>query len=249
MTNNANNKLKLQYWPLEKLKPYAKNPRKNDQAVARMAKAIEEFGFTVPVLANSSGEVIDGHLRIKAAKALGIGTIPVVLADHMTTAQVKAFRLLANQSVSWAKWDMSLLREEISDLRLGDFDLSLTGFDDRFFSDMEIALKVEDKIDFGEESLVESFMGDPSPIEPFRPLSKGLAPGGESGDGYGDGGEGGGYGQGADPDWDAGHKVPLAIVLAGREHKQWLEYKRSVGAKSDTSAFLLLFQATRDTGK
>lgn len=65
--------LKIVYWPIEKLKHYAKNPRKNDAAVERMCASIREFGFAVPVLARNSGEVVDGHLRLKAAKKLGLG--------------------------------------------------------------------------------------------------------------------------------------------------------------------------------
>jgi ParB-like chromosome segregation protein Spo0J len=74
---------------------YPRNPRKNDHVVDRMVASIREFGFRVPVLARSSGEVIDGHLRLKAAEKLGIAEVPVILCDDWSDAQVKAFRLLA----------------------------------------------------------------------------------------------------------------------------------------------------------
>ena len=61
----------IEYWPIERLVDYPRNPRKNDAAVDRMGTSILEFGFAIPVLARSSGEVIDGHLRLKAARALG----------------------------------------------------------------------------------------------------------------------------------------------------------------------------------
>ena len=64
--------IQLETWPLTRFIPYARNPRKNDHAVDRMAASIAEFGFRIPVLARSSGEVIDGHLRLKAAQKLGI---------------------------------------------------------------------------------------------------------------------------------------------------------------------------------
>jgi ParB-like chromosome segregation protein Spo0J len=64
--------LSVEYWPLGRLIPYARNPRKNDHAVDRMASSIQEFGFRIPILARSNGEVIDGHLRLKAAQKLGI---------------------------------------------------------------------------------------------------------------------------------------------------------------------------------
>jgi DNA modification methylase len=119
----------LEMWPLTRLVPYFRNPRKNDHAVDRMVSSIREFGFKVPVLARSSGDVIDGHLRLKAAEKLGIAEIPVILCDDWTDAQVKAFRLLVNRSVNWAEWDTGLLSLELLDLKELDFDLGLTGFD------------------------------------------------------------------------------------------------------------------------
>ena len=75
------------------------------------------------------GEVIDGHLRIKAAEKLGMTEVPVIPCDDWSDAQVKAFRLLVNRSVNWADWDMELLSLEMLDLKGAVFDLELTGFD------------------------------------------------------------------------------------------------------------------------
>ena len=119
----------LEYWPISRLVPYLRNPRKNDHAVDQMIQAIETYGFKVPIIAMSSGEVVDGHLRLKAALRMGLTSVPVILADDLTAPQIKAFRLLANRSASWALWDDDLLRQELEELRLDDFDLSLTGFD------------------------------------------------------------------------------------------------------------------------
>jgi ParB-like chromosome segregation protein Spo0J len=119
---------RVEQWPIEKLIFYARNPRKNDPAVDRMCGSIREFGFKIPVLARSDGEVVDGHLRLKAARKLGITEIPVLLCDEWTPQQVKAFRLMVNRSVSWADWDEELLSLELQDLNAEDFDLSLTGF-------------------------------------------------------------------------------------------------------------------------
>jgi DNA modification methylase len=122
-------------WHIDKFIPYARNPRKNDAAVDRMCASIREFGFKVPVLARSDGTVVDGHLRIKAARKLGswpggdITAIPVILCDEWTDAQVKAFRLLVNRSATWADFDEELLVLELQDLQEADFDLSLSGFD------------------------------------------------------------------------------------------------------------------------
>jgi ParB-like chromosome segregation protein Spo0J len=120
----------VQFWSIDRFIPYARNPRKNDAAVDRMAASIQEFGFKIPVLARSSGEVVDGHLRLKAAHKLGITEIPMILCDEWTEAQVKAFRLMVNRSVTWADWDDDLLGLELLDLKELDFDLGLTGFED-----------------------------------------------------------------------------------------------------------------------
>src|SRR5271169_4830585 len=119
----------IEYRLIDQLVFYARNPRKNDAAVDRMMASIREFGFKVPVLARSDGEVVDGHLRLKAARKLGITEVPVILCDEWTPAQVKAFRLMVNRSVTWASWDEELLALELQDIQAADFDLSLTGFD------------------------------------------------------------------------------------------------------------------------
>jgi DNA modification methylase len=116
-------------WPIDKFVPYVRNPRKNGAAVDRMCSSIREFGFKIPCLVRSGGEVVDGHLRLKAARKLGITEIPVILCDEWTPAQVKAFRLMVNRSVTWANWDEDLLALELQEIQESDFDLSLTGFD------------------------------------------------------------------------------------------------------------------------
>src|SRR5436853_6354027 len=121
--------LQIQTWPIDRFVFYGRNPRKNDAAVDRMCGSIREFGFKIPVLARSDGEVVDGHLRLKAGRKLGITEVPVILCDEWTTAQVKAFRLMVNRSVTWADWDEELLALELQDIQASDFDLSLTGFD------------------------------------------------------------------------------------------------------------------------
>ena len=120
--------LEFETWPIDRLVGYARNPRKNDHAVDDVAAAIREFGFRVPVVAKSDGTVVDGHLRLKAAKKLGLTEIPVVLADDMTDAQIKAFRLSVNKVAEFADWDIDLLKLEFTDLQDMKFDLTLTGF-------------------------------------------------------------------------------------------------------------------------
>jgi DNA modification methylase len=140
----------IQIWHIDRLVFYARNPRKNDAAVDRMCASIREFGFKIPVLARSDGSVVDGHLRLKAARKLGswpggdTTCIPVLLCDEWTDAQVKAFRLMVNRSVAWADWDEELLALELQELNAADFDLDLTGFDPKEIDDL-LALPDEER--------------------------------------------------------------------------------------------------------
>lgn len=167
----AASELSLQHWPIERLIDYARNPRKNDHAVEQMAAVITEFGFRIPVVAKSTGELVDGHLRLKAARKLGMTTVPVVLADELSEAQIKAFRLLANRSATWAQWDDALLALELEDLKLADFDLSLTGFEDG-----EIARLLADDVETDdaeqEPNADEPDAADDVPDAPVVPVSR-----------------------------------------------------------------------------
>ncbi|MCL2791100.1 MAG: DNA modification methylase [Desulfobulbus sp.] len=121
--------LRIAYWPVDRLVPYAGNPRRNDAAVPRMVEDLRTFGFRAPLLAKSDGELIDGHLRLKAAVAMGMAEVPVILADDFTPEQVRAYRLIVNRSAAWASWDDDLLIQEIMTLVDAKFDIALTGFD------------------------------------------------------------------------------------------------------------------------
>jgi DNA modification methylase len=135
----------IQVWNIDRLVPYARNPRKNDPAVERMCSSIREFGFKIPCLVRSNGDVVDGHLRLKAARKLAINEIPVILCDEWTEAQVKAFRLMVNLSVTWAAWDEELLGLELLALKDSNFDLSLTGFDTKELDDLLAAPADDDE--------------------------------------------------------------------------------------------------------
>lgn len=134
--------LKMVERPISELKGYARNPRKNDDQVDRMVESISQFGFRIPVVAKSDGSVIDGHLRLKAAQRMGMKSVPVVLADELTDAQVKAFRLLANRSANWADWDVPMLAAELQDLQADGFDLAMTGFSQTEIDDVLESLDI-----------------------------------------------------------------------------------------------------------
>jgi DNA modification methylase len=138
------NNLQVLYKNIDELREYERNPRRNEEVVGRMIDCIREFGFRIPIVAKSDGEIVDGHLRFKAAKAMGLTEIPVVLADGLSDAQIKAFRLVANQSANWADFDEELLKIELEDLKALDFDLNLTGFD---FDEIQKYLSEEEPLE------------------------------------------------------------------------------------------------------
>lgn len=114
--------------PLGWLTPYENNPRNNDEAVEPVANFISEFGFKVPIVATSDGEIINGHTRWKAAKKLKLKTVPVIIADDLTEEQVRAFRLADNKVAEIAQWDIELLLSEIESV--DNLDMTLFGFTD-----------------------------------------------------------------------------------------------------------------------
>jgi DNA modification methylase len=126
----------VQQWPLDRLREYANNPRQNDNAVEQTAAAINAFGFRVPILARSDGEIVDGHLRLKAARLLGMDTVPVLLADDLSEDQVRAFRISVNKVADLATWDMDKLAAELDALRDDGFDLPVIGFSAQELNDL-----------------------------------------------------------------------------------------------------------------
>lgn len=121
----------IEQWPLERLRPYAKNAKTHgpDQ-VAKIAASMAEFGWTVPVLVSSEGEVIAGHGRILAAGELGLHQVPVIVLEHLTEAQRRAYRIADNKLTELGGWDDGLLSEELQALSADGFDLALTGLDE-----------------------------------------------------------------------------------------------------------------------
>lgn len=119
-------KLQIEYKPIEKVIPYGKNPRQNDDAVQYVAESIKAFGFVNPILLDASGTIIAGHTRLKAAKQLGLKEVPCVYLDDLNEEQVKAFRLADNKTAEFAEWDEGLLEQELAEIL--DLDMSLFGF-------------------------------------------------------------------------------------------------------------------------
>lgn len=109
------------------VKPYDKNPRKNDDAVQYVAESIKQFGFKVPIVIDKDNIIVAGHTRHKAAKLLGLKKVPCIVADDLTDEQIKAFRIADNKVSEKAEWDFELLQGELDDLL--SFDMADFGFD------------------------------------------------------------------------------------------------------------------------
>lgn len=112
---------------VEELIPYKNNPRKNDDAVEKVALSISAFGFKVPIVIDSNNVIVTGHTRLKAAKKLGITKVPCIKADDLTDEQIKAFRLADNKVAEFSQWDEEKLMKELEGLE--EVDMSLYGFD------------------------------------------------------------------------------------------------------------------------
>lgn len=110
---------------VEDLTPYENNPRRNEDAVEKVAASIQEFGFKVPIIIDRDGVIIAGHTRLKAATMLGLKTVPVIRADDLTPDQVKAFRLADNKVGEFSMWDLDALEAELATLEM---DMSAFGF-------------------------------------------------------------------------------------------------------------------------
>jgi DNA modification methylase len=113
---------------IQSILPYARNPRNNQAAVAKVAASIQEFGFKQPIVVDADNTIVVGHTRWLAAQKLGMAQVPVLVADDLTAPQIKAYRLADNRTHEEATWDNDLLALELGELRASDFDLTTTGF-------------------------------------------------------------------------------------------------------------------------
>lgn len=131
--------------------PYENNPRRNDEAVDKVALSISSFGFKVPIIVDKNNVIVAGHTRLKAAEKLGLTTVPTIRADDLTDDQIKAFRLADNKVSEFAEWDFEALEKELDSIEM---DMSLFGFEDESEEDMPEV--VED--DFSEEPPAETLV-------------------------------------------------------------------------------------------
>ena len=142
----------IEQWPVDRLIPYARNPRTHSDAqVAQIAASIASFGFNNPILVDTQSGIIAGHGRLLAARKLQLREVPVIVLDHLSEAQKRGYILADNKLAQNAGWDEELLRCELAALEAEDFNLDLIGFDDeelaRLLADQEVqGLADEDAI-------------------------------------------------------------------------------------------------------
>ncbi len=119
--------MKIELRATEKVRPYEKNPRLNEGAVAAVARSLEQFGFRQPIVVDAEGVIIVGHTRWKAAQSLGLKKVPVHVAD-LDPVKARAYRIADNQTATIAEWDLDLLPQELRELEAADFDMSALGW-------------------------------------------------------------------------------------------------------------------------
>lgn len=141
--------MEVKEWPIDKVKPYDKNPRNNDDAVEATANSIKEFGWQQPIVVDKYGVIIVGHTRLKAAKKLELKQVPVTVAEKLTDEQVKAYRLADNKTGELADWYFNVLDAEIAEitnLDMEDFGFNLEEISEDDYGD-EFELPDGDKPD------------------------------------------------------------------------------------------------------
>jgi|TARA_R110000824_G_scaffold289711_1_gene478244 DNA modification methylase len=140
--------------------PYSKNPRKNKDAIKKVASSIREFGFKQPIVVDKDMVIVAGHTRLYAAKKLNLDKVPIVVADDLTDAQIKAYRIADNRVSQESEWDYELLKLEFNDLVELDFNLLDTGFDQE---------ELDKLLDIESEGLTDE---DAVPDTPEEPITK-----------------------------------------------------------------------------
>jgi hypothetical protein len=134
MTDEAmkNLNIQIEHWPVDRLFPSEANPRTHTpEQVAQIAASIQKFGFVSPILIGPDGRIIAGEGRYRAALKLSVGTVPVIVLEHLSEIQRRALAIADNQLALNASWDEQRLREQLAALQHENFDLSVLGFDDQ----------------------------------------------------------------------------------------------------------------------
>jgi ParB-like chromosome segregation protein Spo0J len=153
--------MKIEIADINSIQPYINNPRKlKDSAIDKVAMSIKEYGFRQPIVVDANRIIVVGHTRYRASKKLGLKEVPITIAENLTQEQINAYRIADNRTNEEAEWDLELLKTEIKELELADFNLDLTGFDEDQLNNMLF----EEKQGLTDE--------DEVPEAPEEPISK-----------------------------------------------------------------------------
>jgi DNA modification methylase len=154
--------VKIELRSIDDVRPYDRNPRKNDDAVEAVARSLREFGFRQPIVVDAEGTIVVGHTRWKAAKRLGLEKVPVHVAAELTAEQAKAYRIADNQTATIAEWDDALLSDEVLGLKALNYDLANLGFDDDELKELLAPAGTEGETD-------KDDVPDPPPVAVTQP--------------------------------------------------------------------------------
>jgi DNA modification methylase len=153
---------RIDLWPVDKLVPYDQNPRTHsEEQIGQIAASILQFGFLNPILIDTAAGIIAGHGRLQAALKLGLAQVPVVVLDHLTDTEKRAYVIADNKLALNAGWDDELLRKEMTALADENFDLDVLGFDSAELDEIMFS----DEEDTADED-------DAVPETPEEPISK-----------------------------------------------------------------------------
>jgi DNA modification methylase len=153
--------MKIEIADINSIQPYINNPRKlKDSAIDKVAMSIKEYGFRQPIVVDANRIIVVGHTRYRASKKLGLKEVPITIAENLTQEQINAYRIADNRTNEEAEWDLELLKTEIKELELADFNLDLTGFDEDQLNNMLF----EEKQGLTDE--------DEIPVAPEEPITK-----------------------------------------------------------------------------
>ena len=154
---------RLERRPIGWLRPFDRNPRVHDpEQVARIAGSMAEFGFVVPILADGQGNIIAGHGRLLAAERLGLSEVPVVVVDHLSETQRRAYVIADNQLTLSSRWDDELLAGLLHELNSQNFDLDLLGFSAAQLDDLMAPLEDDEPAAGGGDDGAEDEVPEPA---------------------------------------------------------------------------------------
>ncbi|WP_088893187.1 ParB/Srx family N-terminal domain-containing protein [Leptolyngbya ohadii] len=216
--------IKIQQIQTDQLNPYSNNIKQHPpEQIEKIVRSIAEFGFTVPILVDGNFEVIAGHGRLEAAKQMHLKSVPCIVRDDLSAAQVKALRIADNRIADDGAWDEAALMAELAELAELEYDLTLTGWDEADLTAFD-----EPETEYQERQTIGT--------APRMPAIERQTDDEPDGDDLADEPPE----QPAPP--PAGDKYPLSIVLSSGELKEWKAFKESIDERQDKTAFLKLMR-------